>query len=125
MPSHALLSLGYADVHALLAPYLSSTVLYMHVNVHIMVSTFTLAISPRTIQNPEDHELKPESMDVQISPTHQSFASPASPLTTRVSHMTNMVPAYTRGCKLLHVLVHNYVYQSTVYLRDNCTLWFR
>ena len=37
------------------------------------------------VQNPEDHELKPESMDVQISPTHQSFASPASPL-ARVSH---------------------------------------
>ena len=29
------------------------------------------------LQNPEDSELKPESMDVQVSPTHQSFAPPS------------------------------------------------
>ena len=41
------------------------------------------------MQNPEDNDLKPESMDIQVSPTHQSFASPASPL-TRVSHVVRL-----------------------------------
>ena len=46
----------------------------------------TFSVSVCIMQTPEDHELKPELMDVQISPTHQSFASPASPL-TRVSQL--------------------------------------
>ena len=41
------------------------------------------------LQNPEDSELKSESMDIQVSPTHQSFAPPASPLTRPLSHQVS------------------------------------